>query len=55
MRAQICDRCGIMWKDDKECMVYIHNISIYSGGTTASCRKASYDLCEKCYNGLFEI
>jgi hypothetical protein len=52
MRAEICDRCGAMWVDAPDCRVHMHNVELYSGGTSASCRKGSYDLCDACYQGL---
>lgn len=53
MRAIICDKCGIMWKDENSCKVDIRAITL-SYGESYSDDKYVYDLCEDCRHGLFD-
>jgi ribosomal protein L40E len=53
MDAKICDRCGAIWKDTEDCNMSIKTIILYKDTVTNSDRIGNYDLCEKCYEGLF--
>jgi hypothetical protein len=54
MDAKICDKCGVMWKDTKECDVFIRKIIVYKDTVTTSSHLGDYDLCGECYNELFK-
>lgn len=53
MNAKICDRCGSIWRDEKECTTQIHYL-ILSKGHSHSDKIRDFDLCDKCYTGLFD-
>lgn len=53
MDAKICDRCGELWKDDNFCNIKMKTLTL-SKGLSHSDHIGSYDLCESCYNELFE-
>jgi hypothetical protein len=50
MKAEICDRCGAMWKDTLGCEVSVRNITIIEDGDRTG---DHFDLCEECYKGLY--
>lgn len=54
MKAKICDRCNLLWKDDNKCEVpEIEDVRI-SIGNSINPKIINFDLCEFCRNGLFE-
>lgn len=53
MNAKICDRCGLLWRDESSCEVKINTL-ILSKGNSHSDRINELDLCDHCYKGLFE-
>ncbi|GHV13592.1 hypothetical protein FACS1894169_00930 [Bacteroidia bacterium] len=59
MRAIICDKCGVMWKNEIPVDNKINIRTIIIGYENDEYRydvdKISYDLCEKCRNDLFNF